>query len=333
MFGSTVTLMALAVLVTLSVGGVAYVFLYPHLTGEIEGERRMAKVAETATKKVRVDKGPSRREVVSERLQNKEKKDQHKAKKGKPEAPPLSLKIERAGLNWSQRQFVLVSAAFGLGTVAAAMLFDLPFFLAVGAGFVGGFGLPRWFIAFRTKRRIRKFMDEFPNTVDVVVRGVKAGLPLNDCLRIITQESPVMVVREEFSKIIETQKMGIPLADAIGRLHDRIPVAETNFFGIVISIQQRAGGNLSEALGNLSGVLRDRKKMAGKVRAVSQEAKASAAIIGALPLIVMLLIYFTSPDYITLLFSTSIGNAMLIGCAFWMLCGVLVMRKMINFDF
>ncbi|MEZ5841253.1 MAG: type II secretion system F family protein [Hyphomicrobiales bacterium] len=333
MFGPTVTLMALAMLAAFSVGGVAWVFLYPYLTGEIEGERRMAKVADTPVKKAKADKGPTRREVVSERLQNKEKREQHKQSKGKSESAPLSLKIERAGLKWSQRQFVLISAAFGLGTTAVAMIFDVPIYLAAGIGFVGGFGMPRWYVSMRTKRRLRKFIDEFPNTVDVIVRGVKAGLPLNDCLRIIGRESPSVIVREEFGKIIETQKMGIPLADAIGQLYDRVPLPEANFFAIVIAIQQKAGGNLSEALGNLSGVLRDRKKMAGKVRAVSQEAKASAAIIGALPVVVMLLIYFTSPDYITLLFSTSVGNAMLVGCVFWMLCGILVMRKMINFDF
>ena len=120
---------------------------------------------------------------------------------------------------------------------------------------------------------------------------------------------------------------------ACARLYDNMPLAEANFFGIVIAIQQKSGGNLSEALGNLSRVLRDRKKMAAKIRAMSMEAKASATIIGSLPIAVMLLVYITSPTYIELLWTTSLGRVMLACCATWMFIGVMVMKKMINFDF
>ncbi|MGH6677102.1 MAG: type II secretion system F family protein, partial [Xanthobacteraceae bacterium] len=133
--------------------------------------------------------------------------------------------------------------------------------------------------------------------------------------------------------IIETQTIGIPLGDACLKLYERIPVPEANFFGIVVAVQQRAGGNLSEALGNLSRVLRDRKKMKGKIKAMSQEAKASAAIIGSLPIVVLGLVYFTSPTYIELLWTAQLGRLMLAGSAFWMFTGIMVMRKMINFDF
>ena len=133
--------------------------------------------------------------------------------------------------------------------------------------------------------------------------------------------------------MIETQTIGIPLGEACLKLYERIPVAEANFFGIVVSIQQRAGGNLSEALGNLSRVLRDRKKMKAKIKAMSQEAKASAAIIGALPIIVMALVWFTSPAYIELLWTDSFGRVMIACCGIWMSIGIFVMRKMINFDF
>jgi tight adherence protein B len=168
--------------------------------------------------------------------------------------------------------------------------------------------------------------------VDIVVRGVKAGLPLLDCMKMITAEAPEPL-KSEFRAIIETQAIGIPLGEACGKLYERMPVAEANFFGIVIAIQQKAGGNLAEALGNLSRVLRDRKKMKGKIQAMSQEAKASASIIGALPLAVMALVWITSPQYINLLFSEPLGNIMLAASAMWMSIGVLVMKKMINFDF
>ena len=151
-------------------------------------------------------------------------------------------------------------------------------------------------------------------------------------MRIIAIDSPEPV-RGEFRSIMETQAIGMPIGDSCAKLYERIPIAEANFFGIVIAIQSKAGGNLSEALGNLSKVLRDRKKMKAKIQAMSMEAKASASIIACLPLAVMLIVYVTSPNYIELLWTTAMGRMMLAGCAVWMLIGVLVMRKMINFDF
>ena len=166
----------------------------------------------------------------------------------------------------------------------------------------------------------------------MIVRGIKAGLPLLDSLKLIAGEAQEPV-RSEFRGIIETQTIGIPIGEACLKLYEHMPLPEANFFGIVISIQQRAGGNLSEALGNLSRVLRDRKKMKAKIQAMSMEAKASAGIIGALPPAVMTLVYITSPQYISVLWTEPLGRMMLMGCAFWMSVGVLVMRKMINFDF
>jgi tight adherence protein B len=187
-------------------------------------------------------------------------------------------------------------------------------------------------LGFLKKRRENKFLEAFPDAVDVIVRGIKAGLPLLDSLRLIANEAQEPV-RSEFRGIIDTQTIGMPIGEACLKLYERMPLPEANFFGIVVSIQQRAGGNLSEALGNLSRVLRDRKKMKAKIRAMSMEAKASASIIGALPIAVMILVYITSPQYITLLWTEPLGRIMLAGCVIWMSMGILVMRKMINFDF
>jgi tight adherence protein B len=140
-------------------------------------------------------------------------------------------------------------------------------------------------------------------------------------------------LRSEFLTIIETQAIGIPLGEACQRLYERMPVPEANFFGIVVAIQQKSGGNLSEALGNLSKVLRDRKKMAEKIQAMSMEAKASAGIIGSLPPIVMILVYITTPGYISLLWTHPTGQVLLVACVCWMSIGIMVMKKMINFDF
>jgi tight adherence protein B len=203
---------------------------------------------------------------------------------------------------------------------------------AAGLAFAAGFGLPRWGLAFLKKRRENAFLKALPDAVDVIVRGIKAGLPLFESIKVVAADSPEPL-RSEFLAIIETQAIGIPLGEACQRLYERMPVPEANFFGIVVAIQQKSGGNLSEALGNLSKVLRDRKKMAEKIQAMSMEAKASAAIIGSLPPIVMIMVYITTPGYISLLWTHPTGQVMLVGCACWMSIGIMVMKKMINFDF
>ena len=165
---------------------------------------------------------------------------------------------------------------------------------ALGLAFAAGFGLPRWTLGYLKKRREKAFLKALPDAVDVIVRGIKAGLPLFESIKVVAADAPEPL-RGEFLAIIETQAIGMPLGDACARLYERMPVPEANFFGIVIAIQQKSGGNLSEALGNLSKVLRDRKKMAEKIQAMSMEAKASAGIIGSLPPIVMLLVYLSTP--------------------------------------
>ncbi len=314
-------------LAAIAVGGVAYVFIYPILSGERKAEKRVASVAkaEPVARAVRGQQR-SRRDVVESTL--KEFEERHKKTKN----PALSIRIAQSGLNWSKRQYLIISAVIGVVMFMGGMIGNIGMPASAALGFAGAFGLPRWLLTFFKKRREQKFLNAFPDAVDIVVRGVKAGLPLLDCMKMITAEAPEPL-KSEFRAIIETQAIGIPLGEACGKLYERMPVAEANFFGIVIAIQQKAGGNLAEALGNLSRVLRDRKKMKGKIQAMSQEAKASASIIGALPLAVMTLVWITSPQYINLLFSEPLGNIMLAASAMWMLMGILVMKKMINFDF
>jgi tight adherence protein B len=201
----------------------------------------------------------------------------------------------------------------------------------MGAIAVGGVGIPLWTLNLLRKRRLAKFLNEFPNAIDVIIRGVKAGLPLGDCLRVIANESEEPV-RSEFRQAIEAQAMGLSTSEAVERIGERVPVPEARFFAIVISIQQRAGGNLAEALGNLSAVLRDRKKIKGKIKAMSSESKASAYIIGSLPFLVSGAVYLTSPKYMELLWITDTGKLVMGGCAVWMGIGVFVMKSMINFD-
>jgi tight adherence protein B len=322
-----VQLIAVFFLVAVAIGGVVYVFIYPLLSGERKAEQRMQSVAKTEPL-ARVSRAAqkSRRDVVESSLKDFE--ERHK----KSKRVPLSVRIARAGLSWSKRHFVIFSAAMGIGMYVIGSLSGAGLAVSATLGFVGAFGLPRWLLSYLRKRRETKFLAGFPDAVDIIVRGVKAGLPLLDCIKMIVMEAPEPL-KSEFRSILETQAIGMTLGEACGKLYERTPLPEANFFGIVVAIQQKAGGNLSEALGNLSKVLRDRKKMKAKIQAMSQEAKASAAIIGALPVAVMILVYLTSPQYISLLFTNSVGHLMLAGSAVWMIIGVAVMKKMINFDF
>ncbi len=321
---------AMFFLVALAAGGMIWVFVYPILSGERKAEQRQESFvrSEPAARVAAATRaGPKvRRDQIEETLKELE------VRQKKQKNLPLAMRISQAGLSWSKRQYILISVAIGAALFVVIFLVGGGLLAAAGAGFAGGFGVPRWLLSFLKKRRENKFLHNFPDAVDVIVRGVKAGLPLGDCLRIIASESQEPV-RSEFKTIVEAQTVGISMGDACAKLFERMPLPEANFFGIVVSIQQRAGGNLSEALGNLSRVLRDRKKMKAKIQAMSMEAKASAVIIAALPFCVMILVYISSPNYIELLWTHPTGRLMMACSAAWMSVGVFVMKKMINFDF
>jgi tight adherence protein B len=321
--------LAMFFLAAAAVGGVAWVFLYPLLSGERQAERRMESVAKAdrVTTKTATRASPKvRRDQLEETLKELE------ARRKKQKNPSLSVRIEQAGLTWSKQQFMIGSGVLAVLTFVVVLGVGAGLLAAAGLAFGAGLGVPRWFLSFRKKRRHNKFLQHFPDAVDIIVRGIKAGLPLLDSMRVIVSDSPEPV-KSEFRAIVETQTIGIPLGEACGKLYERIPLPEANFFGIVVAIQQKSGGNLSEALGNLSRVLRDRKKMKAKIKAMSQEAKASAGIIGSLPILVMGIVYITSPDYIELLWTTPVGRMLLAGSAVWMMIGIFSMKKMINFDF
>jgi tight adherence protein B len=322
-------LLAISFLAAVAIGGAAWVFIYPALSGERHAERRKETVTKTSSATpMRVARGQikSRREQVEGTLKELD------ARQAARKSLPLQIRIAQAGLSWSKQTFYLISIALGAAAFLLFMVVDAGLWAALAVAFAAGFGVPMWLLKHLKKRREKQFLAAFPDAVDLIVRGIKAGLPLLDSMRVIASEAPEPL-RSEFRTIMETQAIGVPIGEACAKLYERIPIAEANFFGIVISIQSRSGGNLSEALGNLSRVLRDRKKMKAKIQAVSMEAKASAAIIASLPIAVMFLVYLTSPTYIELLWTHPMGRMMLAGSACWMTLGVLVMRKMINFDF
>ena len=320
-------ILALAFLAFTAIGGVAWVFIYPMLSGEKKAQSRRASIArpEPATARQADKNQRSRREQVEGTLKDLD------AKRLKNKSVPLNMRIAQAGLGITNDKFWIGSGILAVAAFGAAYWMGGGLLGGVGMAFAAGFGLPRWLLGYLKTKREKAFLRALPDAVDVIVRGIKAGLPLFESIKVVAADAPEPL-KSEFLAIIETQTIGMPLGEACARLYERMPVPEANFFGIVIAIQQKSGGNLSEALGNLSKVLRDRKKMAEKIQAMSMEAKASAAIIGAIPPVIMFLVYLLTPAYISLLWTTSMGHLMLAGAAVWMTVGVFVMKKMINFD-
>lgn len=313
-------------LAAFGVGGVLYVFAYPLISGTAKADKRRAALQSRSPSQVtnRINDTAKRKKQVADSL--KELDARTKSKK-----LTFEMRMAQAGVSWSKKGFYSVSIALGVVGAGVMWVTDNGPLMMAGVAVIAGLGLPRWFLGHLRKRRLKKFLAELPSAVDIIVRGIKAGIPLGDCLRNIAMEA-AEPVKSEFRAIVDAQTMGLTIAEAVERIVDRVPTPEANFFAIVINIQQKAGGNLAEALMNLSAVLRDRKKMRGKIKAMSSEAKASAGIIGALPPIVAILVYVTSPDYMKLLFITSTGHIVLGVCAFWMSCGIFIMKKMINFD-
>ena len=328
-----IRVLAMMGLVGFSIAALLYGFLYGRIERQASAERRRTQVASPSVdvERSKANGAPSaRRRNVQETLKDLEIKQKHKASKSTN--PPMQLRLEQAGLSLSIPRFYAYSVVTGLVIMTICLFVGLPILLVLGAGFVGAVGLPRFLVNFIRKRRHAAFTEELANAVEVIVRGVKAGLPLNDCLRMIASEAKEPL-KSEFRLVIEAMQLGMPIDEAVTRMYERVPLPETNFFGIVLSIQSKAGGNLSEALGNLAKVLRERKKMRAKIQAMSMEAKSSASIIGSLPVIATILVYLSSPDYIMVLFVTPIGQIVLGISLLWMLIGVFVMKRMIAFDF
>ena len=254
------------------------------------------------------------------------------AAKVKKANPSLTARLRQAQLGWGRKTYYGVCFVVAVVVCVPILFAGLGKLPAIGFGLSAGLLLPHWYVNFRRRRHFKRFTANLADAVDIVVRGVKVGLPLIECFRIVAREarSPV---KEEFQIIVEDQLVGIPLADATERLPERMPIPEARFFSIVIAIQSRSGGSLAETLGNLSKVLRDRQKMFDKITALSSESKASAYIISALPLVVVGALAVLSPGYIALLFTERTGHIVLVVCALMMIAGTLVMRKMIKFDF
>jgi tight adherence protein B len=313
----------------LFVGGLA-LYLVEVAPGSASNAKRVTQAVKTRGSAA--GRGEGAGDIASKRRKQLEaslKESERKQGQSNPK-PTLAGLLQQADWSMEPQVFQIMTAIVGVVAFLLFMVMGYDWYVALGAGGVVGFGFPRWFLMFSVNRRKKAFLSEFANAIDVIVRGVKSGLPLNECLKIIANEA-ADPVGPEFRNIVEGMKVGVTLDDGLKRMYQRMPLTEVNFFQIVLVIQQKTGGNLSEALSYLSAVLRDRKRLQGKIAALSSEAKASAGIIGSLPFVVGLLVYFTSPDYIMLLFTERVGNFIMLCSGIWMGMGIFVMKKMISF--
>lgn len=318
-------------LVVLAVAGLVLAVVMPSLQARARRNRRMAAalgsgrgdVADTASG----GKSSTRRKAIEKTL--KEIEERQSARFENRRRPGLEQRLREAGLEWSPRGYRLVQVV----VAACAFVASLPLGALLAGGIAGGAGLilPKAYVAFLRRRRLATFAAGFPDVVDLIVRGVRAGRPLVDCLAIVASDTDEPI-RGEFRQVVEDQSVGMPLQEAVDRLAQRVPLQEVGFLAIVVAIQSRAGGSLTEALGNLATVLRSRRQLQAKVKAMSAEAKTSAGIIGSLPVIVAGLVQLTSPDYLAVLYQTQIGNIVIVASALWMGIGIFIMRQMINFD-
>ncbi|WP_338722276.1 type II secretion system F family protein [Devosia sp. XK-2] len=322
---TTLLLVALFV-VTIGAAGFA---LVPSALGNKRAQQRM--------KAFRGDIRANRREADANRTREDRRKSVQKALKSQADELnakkrlSLSDMIFQAGMTIKPATFIRNSVIFGVGLFVVLILAQVPFYFAGIFALAGGYLLPRMFVSYRRKRYQDRFLDELPNAIEAIVRGVKTGLPLNDSMRVVAKDTKEPV-RSEFARVLDQQSFGMSMTEAVQVLLDRVPLPEVNFFVVVISVQQQAGGNLSEALGNLARVLRNRKKMKQKVKAMSSEAKASASIIGSLPIVVSILVSLVSPSYLAPLFSTPVGNICLGVGVVMMATGVFVMNRMVQFE-
>lgn len=315
-----------AVLAFITIAGLGWAFVGGDdgATQAVKRSQGLASARAKTTQRTTAANTPeNRRKQIMAQLQEAERR-QRKSRMS------LGARINQAGLSIDQRVFWIGSGVIGFVGLALTYLISGNILLALGVAVALGIGLPRWILGFMSKRRVKKFQASFADAVDVIVRGIKTGLPVNDCFKIIAKESP-QPLAGEFARMVESLGIGLSLPEALDRMYERMPTPELNFFRIVISIQQKTGGNLAEALTNLSTVLRARRMMREKIKAMSSEAVASAMIIGSLPPLVMLLVMIFSPGYMMKLFTDPRGHVMLMGAGAWMTIGVLSMRKMINF--
>ena len=248
-----------------------------------------------------------------------------------PRPALLRKRLEMTGRDITLAKYALVSLGLAAITMAALMFRGAPFFLAFFFGLFVGVGLPHFVIGKLINRRINKFNSNFPDAIELMVRGLRSGLPISETLTIVATEigGPVGI---EFRAVADKMKIGRTMEMALQETADRLGTPEFQFFVITLAIQRETGGNLAETLSNLADVLRKRAQMKLKIRAMSSESKASAYIVGSLPFVVFTLVWMINPGYMGGFFSDQRLMVAGIGGLIWMSIGGFIMAKMVNFE-
>lgn len=323
------TTLLLVILAMITVGAAGFALVPSAMGSGRADKRRKALQGDIRVNRLEVDAARSReerRKSVQQAL--KSQTDALNAKK-RVSLPQL---LFQAGMTIKPAVFIRNSIIFGIVVFVILVLVQVPIYLAPVFAVAAGYLLPRMYVSRKRKKYQDRFLDELPNAVEAIVRGVKTGLPLNDSIRVVAKDAKEPV-KSEFGRVLDQQAFGMSMTEAVGVLLDRVPLPEVNFFVVVITVQQQAGGNLSEALSNLAKVLRNRKKMKQKIKAMSAEAKASAGIIGSLPFVVGTLVSLVSPAYLGPLFFTPIGQIWLGVGIIMLVAGIFVMNRMIQFNY
>jgi tight adherence protein B len=243
----------------------------------------------------------------------------------------LSMRLDRSGKSWTLSQYAY--ASIGLGVSVALLLFlrTGAFGLSLAVGVFAGAGIPHFVVSRAIKKRTTKFNEKFPDAIELLVRGLRSGLPVTETLGVVAQEIPGPV-GQEFKAITERIRIGRTMEESLQETGDRLGIPEFNFFTITLAIQRETGGNLAETLSNLADVLRKRSQMKLKIRAMSSESKASAYIVGALPFIVFGMIWWINPSYIGGFFTDDRLIVTGLGGLVWMSIGGFIMAKMVSFE-
>lgn len=243
----------------------------------------------------------------------------------------LAVRLKRTGKDWTVTQYIYASLGLSLAiAVVIFVLFKAPV-LALGVGLFIGAGLPHLVVGWLINRRTNQFITKFPDGIELLVRGLRSGLPVTETLGIVSQEVPGPV-GYEFKGVIDRIKVGKTMEDALQDTADKLGIAEFNFFTITLAIQRETGGNLAETLSNLADVLRKRAQMKLKIKAMSSESKASAYIVGSLPFLVFGAIMYINPEYMGTFFTDERLIVAGLGGGVWMGIGVFIMAKMVNFE-
>jgi tight adherence protein B len=255
----------------------------------------------------------------------------HKVAGSSSRIEALEIRLDRTGKGWTLAQYFYASLGLALGITVLMFLRTGALPLSLGVGMLIGAGLPHLVVNRYIKKRTNAFNTKFPDAIELLVRGLRSGLPVTETLAVVAQEIPGPV-GEEFKGIVERIKIGRTMEESLQQTADRLGIPEFNFFCITLAIQRETGGNLAETLSNLADVLRKRAQMKLKIRAMSSESKASAYIVGALPFIVFAMIWWINPSYIGGFFTDDRLIVTGLGGLVWMSIGGFIMAKMVSFE-